>query len=159
MKISKKYYIILLAISVTVFTSCELDGGESLNGANTNSISDDLSRGELPSAVTGVLSAMRTRLDNQVDVQSIFGREYYYFTSSDPRFEGDVVAGNLDNNTFYTTSPYLSRYAVIKDVNLTLQGLENTTDIFFVLVNPSDNGKTFCICFVLLRMTKISNYG
>ncbi|WP_179349100.1 RagB/SusD family nutrient uptake outer membrane protein [Winogradskyella pacifica] len=130
MKISKKYYIILLAISVTVFTSCELDGGESLNGANTNSISDDLSRGELPSAVTGVLSAMRTRLDNQVDVQSIFGREYYYFTSSDPRFEGDVVAGNLDNNTFYTTSPYLSRYAVIKDVNLTLQGLENTTDIF-----------------------------
>jgi hypothetical protein len=26
----------------------------------------------------------------QVDVQSIFGREYYYFTSSDPRFEGET---------------------------------------------------------------------
>ncbi|GGW58854.1 RagB/SusD domain-containing protein [Winogradskyella epiphytica] len=130
MKIIKKYYFILLAISVTAFTSCELEGGESLNGASTNSISDDLSRGELPQAMSGVLSDMRNRLNTQVDVQSIFGREYYYWTSSDPRFEGDVVTGNLDNNTFYTTSPWGSRYAAIKDINLMLQGLDNTTADF-----------------------------
>ena len=130
MKTIRKFYILILTISIAVFTSCELEGGESLNGASTNSISDDLSRGELPQAMSGVLSDMRVRLATQTDVLSIFGREYYYFTSSDPRFEGDVVTGNLDNNTFYTTGPWGSRYAAIKDINLTLTGLENTTSDF-----------------------------
>lgn len=130
MKILRKFYIIILTISIAVFTSCELEGGESLNGASTTSISDDLSRGELPQAMSGVLSDMRGRLNTQVDVLGILGREYYYFTSSDPRFEGDVVTGNLDNNTFYTTAPWGSRYAAIKDINLALTGLENTTSDF-----------------------------
>ncbi len=130
MKIRIKLYIIIFAIGFLSFTSCTLEGGESLNGASTSSISDDLSRGELPQAVSGVLSDMRTGLNTQIDVQSIFGREYYYFTSSDPRFEGDVVTGNLDNNTFYVTTPWSSRYSAVKDVNLALEGLANTTADF-----------------------------
>ena len=106
MKNTRKFNIIILTIGFLSFTSCELEGGESLNGASTSSISDDLSRGELPQAISGILSDMRDRLNTQVDVQSIMGREYYYFTSSDPRFEGDVVTGNLDNQTFYTTTPW-----------------------------------------------------
>lgn len=101
-----------------------------MNGASTTSISDDLSRGELPQAMSGALSDMRVRLNTQIDVLNMFGREYYYFTGSDPRFEGDVVTGNLDNNTFYTTHPWGSRYATVKDINLILEGLANTTDDF-----------------------------
>jgi hypothetical protein len=130
MKIRIKLYTLIFAIGFLSFTSCTLEGGESLNGASTSSISDDLSRGELPQAVSGVLSDMRTGLNTQIDVQSIFGREYYYFTSSDPRFEGDVVTGNLDNNTFYVTTPWSSRYSAIKDINLALEGLANTTADF-----------------------------
>jgi len=130
MKIIKKLNILILTIGLATLVSCDLEGGESLNGASTSSISDDLSRGELPQAVTGILSDMRDRLNTQVDVQSIFGREYYYFTSSDPRFEGDVVTGNLDDNTFYTTTPWATRYAAIKEANLALQGLANTTSDF-----------------------------
>lgn len=127
MKIFNKIYTLILTIGFLTVVSCTLEGGESLNGASTNSISNDLSRGELPQAISGVLSDMRGRLNTQLDVQSIFGREYYYFTNSDPRFEGDVVTGNLDDNTFYTTGPWASRYAAIKDINLALEGLENTT--------------------------------
>jgi hypothetical protein len=130
MKIRIKLYTLIFAIGFLSFTSCTLEGGESLNGASTSSISDDLSRGELPQAMSGVLSDMRTGLNTQMDVQSIFGREYYYFTSSDPRFEGDVVTGNLDNNTFYVTTPWSSRYSAIKDVNLALEGLSNTSTDF-----------------------------
>jgi hypothetical protein len=130
MKIIKKINILILTMGLISLSSCELEGGESLNGASTSSISDDLSRGELPQAMAGVLSDMRAGLATQVDVQSIFGREYYYLTGSDPRFEGDVVTGNLDNNTFYTTTPWGSRYAAIKDINLTLTGLANTTSDF-----------------------------
>ncbi len=130
MKFLKELKIIPIITAVFVVISCELDGGESLNGASTSSISDDLAKGELPQAVSGVLSDMRMRLATHTDVQSIFGREYYYITSSDPRYEGDVVVGNLDNNTFYTTGPWGSRYATIKDINLILQGLDNTTSDF-----------------------------
>jgi hypothetical protein len=130
MKIRIKLYLVILTIGFLSLTSCELEGGESLNGASTSSISDDLSRGELPQAISGVLSDMRTGLNTQTDVQSIFGREYYYFTSSDPRFEGDVVTGNLDNNTFYVTTPWSSRYSAIKDINLALEGLSNTSADF-----------------------------
>lgn len=130
MKITNKLYMFVFAIGFLSITSCELEGGESLNGASTSSIADDLSRGELPQAVSGVLSDMRSRLNTQIDVQSIFGREYYFFTSSDPRFEGDVVTGVLDNNTFYTTSPWSSRYGAVKDINLALEGLANTTADF-----------------------------
>jgi hypothetical protein len=130
MKIIKKLNILILTIGLVIFVSCNLEGGESLNGASTSSISDDLSRGELPQAMAGVISDMRVGLATQVDVQSIFGREYYFFTGSDPRFEGDVVTGVLDNNTFYTTTPWGARYAAIKDINLALQGLANTTADF-----------------------------
>ncbi|MDB4303728.1 RagB/SusD family nutrient uptake outer membrane protein [Desulfosarcina sp.] len=132
MKNIRKFNIIIFTIGFLSFTSCELEGGESLNGASTSSISDDLSRGELPQAISGILSDMRDRLNTQVDVQSIMGREYYYFTSSDPRFEGDVVTGNLDNQTFYTTTPWGTRYAAIKEANLTLSGLANTSSDFTV---------------------------
>lgn len=130
MKIIRKFNILILTIGFLGITSCTLDGGESLNGASTSSISDDLSRGELPQAISGIMSDMRDRLNTQVDVQSIFGREYYYFTSSDPRFEGDVVTGNLDNQTFYTTNVWATRYAAIKEANLALEGLANTTSDF-----------------------------
>jgi hypothetical protein len=130
MKIIRKFNILILTIGLLTITSCTLEGGESLNGASTSSISDDLSRGELPQAISGILSDMRDRLNTQVDVQSIFGREYYYFTSSDPRFEGDVVTGNLNNETFYSTTPWATRYAAIKEANLVLEGLANTTSDF-----------------------------
>lgn len=130
MKIIRKFNILILTLSLATLISCELDGGESLNGASTSSISEDLSRGELPQAISGVLSDMRVGLSTQIDVQSILGREYYYFTNSDPRFEGDVVTGNLDNNTFYTTTPWASRYAAIKNADLALSGLVNTTSDF-----------------------------
>jgi hypothetical protein len=140
MKITRKFNRLILATSLLAFTACSLDGGESLNGASTESISSDLSRGELPQAISGALSDMRVRLNTQIDVQSIFGREYYYFTSSDPRFEGDVVTGNLDNNTFYTTSAWGSRYAAIKDINLALDGLANTTADFSAAETSATRG-------------------
>lgn len=130
MKIIKKFNILILTVVFLALVSCSLEGGESLNGASTSSISDDLSRGELSQAVSGVISEMRTRINTQVDVQSILGREYYYITNSDPRYEGDVVTGNLDNNTFYVTQAWGSRYAAIKEANLALAGLANTTSDF-----------------------------
>lgn len=122
--------ILMLPLVCLTLFSCELDDGENLNGPTAESIQDGITRGELQQTVAGALSDMRLRLDTQVDGQSLAGREYYRFQSSDPRWASDVMTGNLDDNTFYTTGPYSARYTVVKDVNLTLDGINNSLGIF-----------------------------
>lgn len=122
--------ILTIAIGLLLFISCEVQEGENLNGADTTSISSDISRGELGDAVGGVFSDMRQRLGTQVDAMSVVGREYWRIASSDPRWTGDLLTGVLDDNTFYTTTPYAGRYATVKDINLVLDGLDNTTADF-----------------------------
>ncbi len=117
-------------LAVMTFISCDLEDADSLNGLSADAISSNLSRAELSQAVAGILSDMRVGLATQIDVQSIFGREYYFFTGSDPRFEADVVTANLDNNTFYTTTPWNARYANVRNINTVLEGLANTTADF-----------------------------
>ncbi len=128
MKIINIYHIFIF--SCLLFISCDIEDGRDLNGPSTGSISSDLSRGELQDAVSGILADMRTRLGTQVDAQAVAGREYWRFQSSDPRWTADLLTGTLDNNTFYTTAPYAARYANVKNINLVLQGLENTTESF-----------------------------
>ncbi|WP_299678002.1 RagB/SusD family nutrient uptake outer membrane protein [uncultured Dokdonia sp.] len=124
-----KNIIVLMLFSFLAF-ACEVEDGENLNGPTTDAVSEDLSRGELQEAIGGALSDMRVRLGTQVDAMSVAGREYWRFQSSDPRWTADLLTGTLDNNTFYTTNPYAARYAAIKDINILLEGLANTTADF-----------------------------
>ncbi len=127
----KKYNrYLIVAISILFFASCEVEEGANLNGASTSSISTDLSRGELINASAGVFAAMRTQLTLQTDTQSVIGREYWRFQASEPRYTADLLTANLDSNTFYTTNPYTARYANIKNINLILEGLANSTADF-----------------------------
>lgn len=128
MKIIKIFLIGILS-SVTL-VSCEIEDGKDLNGPSTESVSSDLSRGELRDVIFGILSSMRFQLGTQVDAQAVAGREYWRVASSDPRWTADLLTGTLDDNTFYTTNPYAARYATVKNVNLLLEGLTNTTETF-----------------------------
>lgn len=128
MKIFKK--IVFLAIPILVAISCDVEDGENLNGADTASVSSDISRGELGDAIGGILADMRNNLATQTDATAIVGREYWRIQSSDPRWTGDLLTGLLDNNAFYTNQPFAARYSTVKDINLVLEGLENTTADF-----------------------------
>ncbi|GAA4111650.1 hypothetical protein GCM10022393_09550 [Aquimarina addita] len=126
MKIIKILLIGILSLSI----SCDIEDGKDLNGPSTESVSSDLSRGELREVIAGILSDMRVQLGTQIDAQSVAGREYWRVASSDPRWTADLLTGRIDDNTFYTTNPYAARYATIKDINLLLEGLANTTETF-----------------------------
>ncbi len=130
MKISNKFKIIVLVFSICFWYSCDIKDGQDLNGPQTSSISEGLSRPELPQVVSGILADMRDRLHTQRDVGSVLGRDYWRHQSSDPRWAGDLMTGTLDDNAFYLTTPYAARYAVVKECNLLLEGLENTTETF-----------------------------
>lgn len=130
MKISNKYKIIALVFSISLWYSCDIEEGQDLNGPQTSSISEGLSRPELPQVVSGILADMRDRLNTQRDAMSVVGRDYWRHQSSDPRWTGDLMTGVLDDNAFYLTTPYAARYAVVKECNLLLEGLESTTEAF-----------------------------
>lgn len=122
--------LLIVTLIFLALGSCEVQDGKNLNGADTTSISEDVSRGELGDAIAGILSDMRDRIETQVDATSVLGREYWRIQSSDPRWTGDLLTGLLDDNTFYTTAPYSARYATVKDINLVLEGLVNSTADF-----------------------------
>jgi len=130
MKISNKLKIILIAFSLLLGYSCSIEDGRDLNGPETRTISEGVSRAELPQVVAGILSNMRDRLATQIDAISVVGRDYWRHQSSDPRWTGDLLTGVLDDNSFYITTYYAERYAVVKECNLLLEGLENTTEPF-----------------------------
>ncbi|HMB65029.1 MAG TPA: hypothetical protein VKN36_18255, partial [Eudoraea sp.] len=130
MKISNKLKAILITFLLLGGYSCSIDEGRDLNGPETSSISEGVSRPELPQVVAGILADMRDRLHTQRDAMSVVGRDYWRHQSSDPRWTGDLMTGTLDDNAFYITTPYAGRYAVVKECNLLLEGLDNTTEPF-----------------------------
>jgi hypothetical protein len=73
---------------------------------------------------------MRDALNFYYDDVSVIGREYYRYSTSDPRFTSDLLGKEssvLDDNTFYTTNPFAARYRVVKNTNILLEALANTT--------------------------------
>ncbi|HET9433200.1 MAG TPA: RagB/SusD family nutrient uptake outer membrane protein, partial [Chitinophagaceae bacterium] len=74
---------------------------------------------------------MRVDLNFYLDDVSVIGREYYRFAGSDPRLTADLLgkeSTTLDNNTFYTTNPFASRYRVVKNTNIMIDALTNVVD-------------------------------
>ncbi|GAA3601167.1 RagB/SusD family nutrient uptake outer membrane protein [Flavivirga amylovorans] len=132
MKISNKIKFLAIIIVLGMTSSCSLEDGESLNGPQTTSISEGISRPELPQVVAGILSNMRDRIHTQRDVLSVLGREYWVLQSSDPGWGTELAAGLLSDGSFFINNPYAERYATVKECNLLLQSLEaeSTQTIF-----------------------------
>ncbi|MGO4913353.1 RagB/SusD family nutrient uptake outer membrane protein [Leeuwenhoekiella sp. W20_SRS_FM14] len=126
-------YISMLFLAGTLSVSCEVDEYSNLNGPEVSDIVADLSRGDLRDLVGGTFYSMRNRLGTYYDDVGVVGREYFRFSSSDPRFTADLLGGEnsvLDNNTFYTTGPWSARYRTVKELNIISDGIANSTADF-----------------------------
>jgi starch-binding outer membrane protein, SusD/RagB family len=118
--------ILLLALG---WTGCKVDPILDPNNPSTSSITQNASIGELQNLAVGAEAGMRNNLANYYDGISVIGREYYRFSTSDPRLTGDLLgkgSATLDNNTFYTTNPFNARYRVVKNANILITALQNT---------------------------------
>jgi hypothetical protein len=120
-------FLFLLAVAGTFF-SCNVEDFSDLNNPEVDAFSENLTRGDLQDLVAGVLYSSRVRLGTYYDDCGVIGREYWRFSSSDPRFTSDLLGGSsavLDNNTFYITNPWAARYRTVKNANLILGFLES----------------------------------
>lgn len=127
-KLVNNIYVFLALLVVT--TACDVQEFDDLNGPEVESFEQVLTRGDLQDLVGGIFYSTRDRLGTYLDDCGVLGREYWRFSSSDPRFTGDLLGGGnavLDNNTFYITGPWGSRYRTVKNANLILGFLDNAT--------------------------------
>ncbi len=121
---------IFLAVLLIPFASCDIEDFPNPNGSSIAEFDADASNSALQTLVTGMEDLLRQEIGFYYDVVSIIGREYYFFTGSDPRFTGEVLGrgdSQLDNAGFYGTRPYLGRYRTIRTANVLIDGASNST--------------------------------
>lgn len=127
--ISKIFIPALLLMGVA---ACNIDTIEDPNNPSVGAITSNASLSEIQNLVTGIEGGMRINLGFYFDGVGAIGREIYRFSTSDPRFTSDLLGKGsavLDNNTFYTTNPYAARYRTVKNANILLEAVENSTAI------------------------------
>ncbi|GGA97623.1 RagB/SusD family nutrient uptake outer membrane protein [Puia dinghuensis] len=126
---NSKYISILLFAAILAWSSCKVDVINDPNNPGANTITVNASLAELQNLVDGSESGMRDNLNNYYDGVGVIGREFYRYSTSDPRFTSDLLGKGsavLDNNTFYTTNPFDARYRVVKNTNILIKALQNT---------------------------------
>jgi hypothetical protein len=123
-------FILLSIFSPIIFSSCKVEPILDPNNPGLGPISANPTLGEIQNLVTGIESGMRDNMNFYFDDAGVIGREFYRFSTSDPRFTSDLLGKGtavLDNNTFYITNPFGAKYRVVKNTNILLDGLTNTT--------------------------------
>jgi hypothetical protein len=113
------------------FSSCKVEPLIDPNNPSIDVISNNGTLGDIQNVAVGIESTMRVDLNFYLDDVSVIGREYYRFAGSDPRLTADLLgkeSTTLDNNTFYTTNPFSSRYRVVKNTNILIDALTNVVD-------------------------------
>lgn len=116
---------------LAVFNSCSFDDQTDPNGPSINSVLSNASVAELNLLVTGIEARMRNGFNTFVTSTGSIARELYVF-DADPRNTEDLLGKDdltLDNNTFYLTAPFSTRYRVVKNCNVLLEALDNTSSV------------------------------
>jgi hypothetical protein len=133
MNYQNKLYRLIALLSLFVialgWSGCKVEPILDPNNPSTGGITQNASLGEIQNLVVGAESGMRNNIGTYYDGVSVIGREYYRFSTSDPRFTSELLgkgSSQLDNNTFYTTNPFDARYRVVKNTNILITALQNT---------------------------------
>ena len=126
----KKLNILFMFAIGLFLVSCEIEPVSNPNDPAQGDVTKDASISELNALTSGIEDLLRSEVGFYYDVVSIIGRDYWFFTGSDPRYTGEVLgkeSSQLDNAGFYGTRPYAARYRTVKAVNLLNEALANTT--------------------------------
>ena len=84
----KNKLVALYALSASLlpgFTSCELEEIADPNNPSVSLVTQNPSKGQLQTLVTGLESTSRSYLQTAANAQGTFGRDIWYFNSNDGR--------------------------------------------------------------------------
>lgn len=124
-----KHRIKLLIICIALLGPLACQKGEipNLNTPVVGDLVKKATKEQLATLVVGLESGTRLSIATYYDGVSILGREVYRFSGSEPRWTTEMMGtGELNNNTFYTTNPWASRYRVVRQGNILIDAATNS---------------------------------
>jgi hypothetical protein len=128
----KKYNHIqtyFFAAAIIFFSACKKDYGN-LNGPTVEAYQNNAAVAELNNLVSGTESGMRNSIAFYLDETGTIGRELYRFSNSEPRYVTDLLGASnaeLSGSNFYISTPWASRYRVVKNCNVLIDAANSTT--------------------------------
>ncbi len=123
--------VLVFAIVIATFTSCDFEDQVDPNGPSLEGVLSGASINQLNNLVVGIEARMRNSLGIQTTGSGTMARELYLF-DADPRNTADLLGKNgatLDNNSFYSTAPWAARYRTVKNANILIQSVNNTSAV------------------------------
>lgn len=128
----KSLYIALLAAGLSMTTACKNEAIPNPNAPTMDEIIKNPTVGELNNLVVGVEATMRSRLGLYIDITGSIGREFYRFTTSEPRYSGSLLGKDQDiisGADFLASTPWSMRYNCIKTCNLLMEGAKKSSSL------------------------------
>ncbi|MFD2563950.1 RagB/SusD family nutrient uptake outer membrane protein [Aquimarina rubra] len=124
-------YVIALFLFAFITTSCSIDEVVDPNGPSVGGVLTNASIAQLNELAVGVESTTRNGLGVEVTASGTMARELYLF-DADPRNTGDLLGKEgitLDNNSFYSVSQWNGSYRCIKNANILIEAVSNTSSV------------------------------
>ncbi len=90
------FSIIFIPVLLLIYSSCKVEPILDPNNPGLGPISANPTLGEIQNLVTGIESGMRDAINFYLDDVGVIGREFYRFSTSDPRFTSDALAARVD---------------------------------------------------------------
>ncbi len=125
------FQFLFILAGVFAFQACTLENDVNPNASTIGSVATDATKTELDLLVAGIEADTREGYGTLITATGSVSRELYLF-DADPRNTEDLLGKEgtgLDNNSFYLTAPYNTRYRVIKTCNILLDALDNTSSV------------------------------
>ncbi|MCC5921455.1 MAG: RagB/SusD family nutrient uptake outer membrane protein [Cyclobacteriaceae bacterium] len=121
------YNILIFGFLFFGMWSCTIDEQVDPNNPDLESLINNPTVIGLNNVVIGIEAGSRNGYQQLVTAPGTIARELYLF-DADPRNTQDLLGADgmqLDNNTFYITAPYNSRYRVVRNCNILLEAIQN----------------------------------
>ncbi len=157
--ILRKISVFGVAIAMLGVTSCTFDEVVDPNGPSVDGVAENATIGQLNELVIGVESSWRNGLAIETTASGTMGRELYLF-DADPRNTGDLLGKNgvaLDNSSFYNTAQWNGSYRCVKNANLLIGAVTNTSSVTARERNGYTGFAKTVIAYELIQMVK--SYG
>ena len=94
-----------------LLSSCKIEPVQDPNNPSLDHLSTNPTIGEIQNLVTGTESGMRTDMAFYWDDVGMLGREFYHFSTSDPRYTSDM---SEKAQPFWTTTHFIPQGPIMR---------------------------------------------
>ncbi|RMG22717.1 MAG: RagB/SusD family nutrient uptake outer membrane protein [Bacteroidetes bacterium] len=131
-KIFHLYAIAALLMGLLCFTSCEIEEVVDPNNPSLGSVTNDASKAELQTLVTGLEARHRNYFGSATQMFGSFGREVWAYFGSDPRFLSHWLGIGVSQtypDFFASAGTYTTPYLAVKQANVLISAAQASSSL------------------------------